>query len=77
MASRWASKAVSTRATPGRSASTCTWTSTDRTQYAVAAFQRDHRLDVDGIAGNDTLQALKTAQAPRRDGASACRPRGR
>ncbi|WP_295928505.1 peptidoglycan-binding protein [uncultured Xanthomonas sp.] len=41
----------------------------DRTQYAVEAFQRDHRLDVDGIAGNDTLRALKTAQAQRRDGA--------
>lgn len=34
----------------------------DRTKHAVEAFQRDHRLDVDGIAGRDTLKALKDAQ---------------
>ncbi len=35
----------------------------DNTRHAVENFQRDHGLTVDGVAGRDTLQALRT-QAP-------------
>ena len=31
------------------------------TQSAVKKFQQDYRLDVDGAAGPDTLEALKNA----------------
>ncbi|MBN6112971.1 XVIPCD domain-containing protein [Xanthomonas bonasiae] len=43
----------------------------DRTKHAVEAFQRDHHLDVDGIAGKDTLKALAGAQAQRPGAATA------
>ncbi|MEA9491035.1 XVIPCD domain-containing protein [Xanthomonas campestris] len=33
----------------------------DRTKQAVEAFQRDHHLEADGIAGRHTLDGLKTA----------------
>ncbi|MDL5366068.1 peptidoglycan-binding domain-containing protein [Xanthomonas sp. NCPPB 2654] len=45
----------------------------DRTKHAVEAFQRDHHLDVDGIAGKDTLTALREAQV-QRPGAAAAEP---
>lgn len=45
----------------------------DRTKHAVEAFQRDHHLDVDGIAGKDTLRALREAQV-QRPGAAAATP---
>jgi peptidoglycan hydrolase-like protein with peptidoglycan-binding domain len=35
----------------------------DNTRHAVENFQRDHGLTVDGVAGRDTLQALRS-QAP-------------
>ncbi|UJB21247.1 MULTISPECIES: peptidoglycan-binding domain-containing protein [Lysobacter] len=38
-----------------------------RTKDAVEAFQRDHHLKEDGIAGKDTLKALKTAQPKHAD----------
>lgn len=45
----------------------------DRTRQAVQAFQRDHQLSDDGIAGRDTFKALADAQ-PRRSGQSASVP---
>lgn len=38
----------------------------ERTRQAVQAFQRDHRLDDDGVAGPKTLEAMKHA-SPRQD----------
>src|SRR5690606_34221256 len=44
------------------------------TLHAVRAYQRDHGLDVDGIAGPHTLQSIKGAQALK--AAEAGRERG-
>ncbi|QWF19506.1 peptidoglycan-binding domain-containing protein [Lysobacter capsici] len=43
-----------------------------KTEEAIKAFQRDHDLKVDGIAGPRTLEALKTAEPskPHQDGAA-------
>ncbi|WP_349656600.1 peptidoglycan-binding domain-containing protein [Xanthomonas sp. 10-10] len=43
----------------------------DRTRQAVQAFQRDHQLSDDGIAGRDTFKALAGAQPRQADPAAA------
>ncbi|MCC4585525.1 peptidoglycan-binding protein [Xanthomonas melonis] len=48
----------------------------DRTEQAVKAFQRDHQLSDDGIAGRETFKALADAQ-PRRPAQSAAVPEQR
>ncbi len=42
----------------------------DRTHQAVQAFQRDHQLSDDGIAGHDTSKVLATAQPRQPDRAT-------
>ena len=49
----------------------------DLTEGAVRAYQADHKLAVDGIAGNETLNHLyRTTQAPPEDGAATDAPGG-
>jgi len=44
------------------------------TKHAVEAFQRDHHLKVDGIAGKNTLSAIDHAKAPAKGGGSLADP---